>query len=136
MGSQYNERQQPVVEVNKTVTVVEKPVEEPGIFSGLIDSIKNIGKDSPEDNQKKIVEINEEIKKLETKKKELEEQPGTNMQQPGTVMQQPGTNMGGRRRSRKQAGGRRRRTRRGKRSGCKRCGLKQCGCSKKRRTRR
>jgi hypothetical protein len=36
----------------------------------------------------------------------------------------------------KQIGGRRRRTRRGKRSGCKRCGLKRCGCSKKRRTRR
>ena len=132
MGSQYNEQQQPVVEVNKTVTVekpVEEPVEKPGIFSELIDSIKNIGKNSQEDNQKKIVEIDDEIKKLETKKKELQVQPGT-------VMQQPGTNMGGRRRSRKQAGGRRRRTRRGKRSGCNRCELKQCGCSKKRRTRR
>ena len=120
MGSQYNERQQPVVEVTKTVTAVENPVEEPGIFSELIDSIKNIGKKSPEDNQKKIVEIDEEIQKLETKKKELQVQPGTNMGQPGTVMQQPGTNMGGRRQSRKQTGGRRRRTRRGKRRGSKR----------------
>lgn len=87
-----------------------------------------LGEKSQEDKNEEMSEIDNKIVELQTKKKELQGQSGTDIY--------TADSKGGRRRSRKQTGGRRRRTRRGKRSGCKRCGLKRCGCSKKRRTRR
>ena len=116
---------------------------------GILDSLKGalgFGKPDVNELKKKYEDANANAKDANAKAKEAADalaaaEAKTSIPTNTTTNTNTNTDamtvpQGGRRRSRKQAGGRRRRTRRGKRSGCKRCGFKQCVCSKKRRTRR